>query len=57
MEVSAVLGISAMCRDPQVVGRAAAALALERIANPDAPARTVTLASTLVKRGSGELPP
>jgi len=56
-EVSAGLGISAISRDPQEVGRAAAALALERIAHPDAPARTVTLPSTLVRRGSGELPP
>lgn len=56
-EVSAGLGISAISRDAQEVGRAAAALALERIAHPDAPARTVTLPSTLIKRGSGELPP
>ena len=56
-EVSAGLGISAICRDPQEVGRAAAALALERIARPDTPARTITLPTVLVKRGSGELPP
>jgi len=56
-ELSAGLGISAISRDPQEVGRAAAALAVERIAHPDAPARTVTLPSTLVNRGSGELPP
>jgi LacI family transcriptional regulator len=56
-ELSAGLGITAICRDPQEVGRAAAALAVERIAHPDAPPRTVTLPSTLVNRGSGELPP
>jgi hypothetical protein len=56
-EVTAGLGISAICRDSQEVGRVAAALALERIAHPTAPARTVTLPSTLIKRGSGELRP
>lgn len=56
-EVSAGLGISAIHRDPQEVGRAAAALALERIAHPEAPFRTITLPSTLIKRGSGELRP
>lgn len=56
-ELSAGLGISAITRDPQEVGRQAALLAVDRIAKPDAPARTVTLPSTLVRRGSGELPP
>jgi DNA-binding LacI/PurR family transcriptional regulator len=39
------------------VGRVAAALALERIDHPAAPVRTITLPSTLIKRGSGELRP
>lgn len=56
-EVSAGLGISAISRDPQEVGRVAAALALERIAHPEAPVQTITLPSILIKRGSGELPP
>jgi LacI family transcriptional regulator len=56
-ELSAGLGISAVTRDPQEMGRQAALLAIERIAKPDAPARTITLPSVLVRRGSGELPP
>lgn len=55
-ELSAGLGISAVTRDPQEVGRQAALLAIERIAQPDAPRRTVILPSRLVPRGSGELP-
>lgn len=56
-ELSAGLGISAVTRDPQEVGRQAAMMAVERIARPDAPGRTITLPSTLVRRGSGELRP
>ena len=56
-ELSAGLGISAVTRDPQAVGREAAKLAIQRIASPGLPGRTVTLPSKLVKRGSGELPP
>jgi LacI family transcriptional regulator len=56
-ELSAGLGISAITRNPQEIGRAAARMAIERIAVPDAPARTVTFPTTLVRRGSGELPP
>jgi LacI family transcriptional regulator len=56
-ELSAGLGISAITRDPREVGRQAARLAIERIANPGAAPRTVTLPSALVRRGSGELPP
>lgn len=56
-ELSAGLGISAITRDPQQLGRQAALLAIERIAEPDGQPRTVTLPSALVRRGSGELPP
>lgn len=56
-EISAGLGISAITRDPQEVGRQAALLAMERIAQPDARPRMVTLPSVVVRRGSGELPP
>lgn len=56
-ELSAGLGISAIVRDPQEIGRAAARLAIERIADPNAAPRTITLPSTLVRRGSGELSP
>jgi hypothetical protein len=37
--------------------RQAALLAVDRVARPDRPPRTVTLPTTLVRRGSGELPP
>jgi LacI family transcriptional regulator, galactose operon repressor len=56
-DLSAGLGISAITRDPLELGRQAAILALERIADPTARPRTVTLPSLLVQRGSGELPP
>ncbi|MGK5697555.1 LacI family DNA-binding transcriptional regulator [Streptomyces sp. URMC 128] len=56
-DLSAGLGISAITRDPFELGRQAALLALERIADPTARPRTVTLPSVLVRRGSGELPP
>jgi LacI family transcriptional regulator len=56
-ELTVGLGISAVSRDPQEVGRQAAQLAIKRIASPDTPARTITLPSKLVRRGSGELAP
>ncbi|MFI7705164.1 LacI family DNA-binding transcriptional regulator [Nonomuraea sp. NPDC049480] len=55
--VTTGLGISAITRDPQEIGRQAALLAMERIARPDGRPHTVTLPSVLVRRGSGELPP
>ncbi|MFF4258718.1 substrate-binding domain-containing protein [Streptomyces sp. NPDC001663] len=51
------LGVSAVVRDPQEVGRQAARLALDRIADADAPPRLVTVPSRLVMRGSGEVGP
>ncbi|MGW0368867.1 hypothetical protein ACWDZW_08075 [Streptomyces coeruleorubidus] len=56
-DLSAGLGISAITREPFGLGRQAALLALERITDPTARPRTVTLPSLLVRRGSGELPP
>lgn len=56
-EFSAGLGITAITRDPKKIGSLAAGLAVERIAAPGMPPRTVTLPSILVRRGSGELPP
>lgn len=49
--------MSAVVRDPLEVGRQAARLAIERIADPDGPPRIVTLPSVLVRRGTGEIPP
>lgn len=56
-ELSAGLHISAVVRDPEEVGRQAALLAIARVADPEQPARTVTLSSRLIKRGSGEISP
>jgi LacI family transcriptional regulator len=50
------LSVSAVVRDPQEVGKQAARLAIERIADPHASPRTVTLPSVLVRRGTGEIP-
>ncbi|MGD6741858.1 LacI family DNA-binding transcriptional regulator [Streptomyces sp. BH106] len=55
-EVSAGLGISAIVRDPQDVGRQAARLAVSRLAEPGLAPRVLTLPSRLVARGSGEIP-
>ncbi|MFJ8887689.1 LacI family DNA-binding transcriptional regulator [Streptomyces sp. NPDC102402] len=55
-EVSAGLGISAIVRDPQDVGRQAARLAVARLTEPALPPQTLTLPSRLVARGSGEIP-
>ncbi|WP_208630312.1 LacI family DNA-binding transcriptional regulator [Amycolatopsis kentuckyensis] len=55
-DLTAGLGISAIVRDPQEIGRQAALLALDRIARPDRPARTVTVPCDLRRRGSGEIP-
>jgi LacI family transcriptional regulator len=56
-ELAAGLGISAIVRDPRELGRQAARLAINRIEKPDDTPRTVTVPYTIVKRGSGELPP
>lgn len=56
-ELSVGLGVSAIVRDPEELGRQAAMLALSRINDPDLPPRSVVLPSHLVKRGTGELPP
>jgi LacI family transcriptional regulator, galactose operon repressor len=55
-DISIGLGVSAVVRDPQEIGRQAARLAIERIADREGPPRTVTLPSILVRRGTGEIP-
>jgi LacI family transcriptional regulator len=55
-DLSIGLGVSAIVRDPQEIGRHAARLAIERISDPARPPRTVTLPSTVVRRGTGEIP-
>ncbi|MFF5140419.1 substrate-binding domain-containing protein [Streptomyces sp. NPDC013157] len=51
------LGVSAVVRDPQEVGRQAARLALDRITDAATPPRLVTVPSRLVMRGGGEVGP
>lgn len=53
-DLTAGLGVSAVVRDPQEVGRQAARLAIDRIAEPERPPRTVTVSSTLIHRGTEE---
>lgn len=54
-ELSIGLGVSAIARDPEELGRLAALLAVSRIEDPDRPVRTVVLTSRLIARGSGEI--
>lgn len=53
-ESARALGISVVATDPQEMGRRAGRLALDRLTDRELPARTVTLATTLIPRGSGE---
>lgn len=52
-----VLGISVVSYDPTELGRRAARLTLERVAEPTGFTRQLTLPTWLVERGSGERPP
>ena len=54
-QLSAGLGVSAVVRDPQEVGREAAILALERSRDRDRPTRTVNAGVQFLRRGSGEI--
>jgi LacI family transcriptional regulator len=56
-EIFAGLGITVITRDPREVGRQAALLAVERIAEPTHAPRAIILPATLLQRGSGERPP
>jgi len=56
-ELSVGLGISAVARDPEDLGRTAAQLAISRIREPDRDVLTVLRPSFLVRRGSGEIRP
>jgi LacI family transcriptional regulator len=49
--------ITVVAQDPAGLGRASAKLLFGRLAGDDAPPRTVVLPTTLIPRGSGELPP
>lgn len=52
-----VLGVSVVTYDPVELGRRAASLALERIADPTGFTRQVELPTWIVERGTGERPP
>ncbi|WEG08042.1 LacI family DNA-binding transcriptional regulator [Microbacterium horticulturae] len=52
-----VLGVSVIAHDPVEMGRAAARLALERMADPAGFTTRVELPTWLIRRGSGERPP
>ncbi|MFC4139507.1 MULTISPECIES: LacI family DNA-binding transcriptional regulator [unclassified Microbacterium] len=52
-----VLGVSVVSYDPVELGRRAAMLAMERIADPTGFTRRVELPTWLIERGSGERPP
>lgn len=56
-EMTAGLGITAIVRDPEELGRQAAALAVARIAEPERMPQVVDLPTQLIKRGSGEIAP
>ena len=50
-------GISVVAQDPGEMGRIAAELLFRRLAGESGPARRVELATRLIARGSGEIPP
>jgi LacI family transcriptional regulator len=50
-------GLTVVAQGDQEIGRTAIALFQDRLADPARPVRTVTVPTTLIARGSGELPP
>ncbi|MEV8508167.1 LacI family DNA-binding transcriptional regulator [Actinoplanes sp. NPDC051475] len=56
-DLADVIGTTVVAHDPVAMGREAARLAYERISGFAGPARTVTIGTTLIARGSGERPP
>ncbi|MGB3186343.1 MAG: LacI family DNA-binding transcriptional regulator [Ornithinimicrobium sp.] len=49
--------VTVIAQDPAVTGRTAARLLFERLAGDTSPARTHLVPTTLIRRGSGEIPP
>lgn len=49
--------VTVIYQDPTAMGRTAAELLLDRLADPSRPSRHVVLPTRLIVRGSGELPP
>jgi LacI family transcriptional regulator len=56
-DLADVLGTTVVAHDPMAMGREAARLAHERISGHSGPARTITISTSIVARGSGERPP
>ncbi|MGP3535916.1 LacI family DNA-binding transcriptional regulator [Microbacterium sp. RD1] len=56
-ELAEMLGVSVVSYDASALGRAAARLAIDRIAEPSGRAREIEIPTHLVHRGSGERPP
>lgn len=52
-----VPGVTVIAQDPVAIGTAAARALFARIDGSDAPRRTTWVPTTMVRRGSGELPP
>jgi LacI family transcriptional regulator len=50
-------GLTVMAQDPGALGRSAAELLFSRLDGYDGPSRRVVIPTTLIQRGSGELPP
>ena len=50
-------GLTVVAQDPWAIGRAAAELLFARLDGDDGPSRRIVLPTTLIARGSGELPP
>jgi LacI family transcriptional regulator len=50
-------GLTVVAQDPAAIGRAAAELLFARLDGDNGPSRRVVLPTTLIARGSGELPP
>jgi LacI family transcriptional regulator len=56
-ELADTLGVSVIAYDAFDLGRQAARLALSRLDDPTGPPRHIQVATSLIKRGSGERPP
>lgn len=56
-ELADALGISVIGYDTLEIGRQAARLALARLGDTNGPPRRIEIPTTLIKRGSGEVPP
>lgn len=56
-DLAEMLGVSVVAYDTMELGRSAAQLALHRLDEPSGPTRRVEIPTTLIARGSGEIPP